>query len=67
MGGKLIAPNSLAAEVSPVDELNCLESDSKNIRLTLSQPAYHCRQWKSWRLNASPVEKGLINATVEMQ
>ena len=27
--------------------------------LTLSLPAYHCRQWKCWRIYASPVAKGL--------
>ena len=27
--------------------------------LTLSLPAYHCRQWNSWRIYASPVAKGL--------
>ena len=29
--------------------------------LTLSLPAYHCRQWKSWHIYASPVGKGLIS------
>ena len=29
--------------------------------LNLSLPAYHCRQWNSWRIYASPVAKGLIN------
>ena len=29
--------------------------------LTLSLPAYHCRQWNSWRIYASPVAKGLIS------
>ena len=32
----------------------------RSILLTLSLPAYHCRQWKSWRIYASLVEKGLI-------
>ena len=27
--------------------------------LTLLLPAYHCRQWNSWRIYASPVAKGL--------
>ena len=31
-----------------------------NLLLTLSLPAYHCRQWNSWCLYASPVAKGLI-------
>ena len=26
---------------------------------TLSLPAYHCRQWNSWHIYASPVAKGL--------
>ena len=26
--------------------------------LTLSLPAFHCRQWKCWRIYASPVTKG---------
>ena len=29
--------------------------------LTLSLPAYHCRQWKCWRIYASAVAKGLNN------
>ena len=32
----------------------------QQMSLTLSLPAYHCRQWKSWRIYASPVVKGLI-------
>ena len=28
--------------------------------LTLSLPAYHWRQWKSWRIYATPVAKGLM-------
>ena len=29
--------------------------------LTLSLPAYHCRQWKSWHIYVSPVAKGLTS------
>ena len=32
--------------------------------LTLSLPAYHCRQWKSWRKYASPVAKGLTHLCI---
>ena len=31
----------------------------KNFKLTLSLPAYHCRQWKSWLIYACLVAKGL--------
>ena len=31
--------------------------------LTLSLPAYHCRQWKSWRIYACLVATGLIQIT----
>ena len=36
----------------------CLVS---HCHLTLSLPAYHCRQWKCWCIYVSPVAKGLIN------
>ena len=43
---------------SPVSCLCYLDLNINN-RLTLSLPAYHCRQWNSWRIYASPVAKGL--------